>query len=510
MTDNSESSRSIGAAKPRKLGATPILLVCFLAFLITLLLYSPGYMSYDSLAQLKQARNLNFTDNHPPIMAVIWAGMDRICSGQFGMLLLQTLLYWCGLAVFFIYLRGWLWLRVLAVLLVGFYPPIFGMVGTVWKDLLMLGSLTLAVGMMVRFERQKGVLVGLGIIVLLFVATAARHNSVVAIPPLVFWLAHSFRFVHAKRRRWTILRAGAFALAVTGVTHVSAGAFADLLVKQSSHHWQCVAMYDIVGISAKADQMLVPEDAAFLTRPATLDDIKGRYDPMWSNILWQGWTSEDGIKHEPLFRKGLDAEGLSALKELWVDSLLNHPIAYLQHRWDAFAYLLGVGNSRLYSPFYYSRIRSNDLGLTFQVSWANQKLYDGLIWLCGTKVYRIWVYVLLLFVFSGVSLWSYMKTGRSLLLALSFSGLLYMLAYFPTVPSAHFRYSLWGLMMVVLWVGAGLCQLTARSSDPPAVRPVLPKAAERPEPHSSEVSLPPPLASSEDARSGDVLDSRES
>src|SRR4051812_33360500 len=50
----------------------------------------PGLMSIDSFDQLGEARAWFFTDSHPPAMAALWGLVDRIVSGPFGMLALQT------------------------------------------------------------------------------------------------------------------------------------------------------------------------------------------------------------------------------------------------------------------------------------------------------------------------------------------------------------------------------------------------------------------------------------
>ena len=116
----------------RSSALSPLLVACRLGICITLLLYSPGYMSRDSLDQLKQARSGVLRDNHPPVVAVIWSILDRISSGLFGMLLLQTILHWSGLAVFFACVDGRTWGATVCLLVLGFFPPIFAFDGTIW------------------------------------------------------------------------------------------------------------------------------------------------------------------------------------------------------------------------------------------------------------------------------------------------------------------------------------------------------------------------------------------
>ena len=58
----------------------------------------PGIMSNDSVAMLEQARSLAFTDWHPPVMALLWAPLDRLAPGPGLMLIAQATLYALGMA----------------------------------------------------------------------------------------------------------------------------------------------------------------------------------------------------------------------------------------------------------------------------------------------------------------------------------------------------------------------------------------------------------------------------
>src|SRR5580704_13911273 len=49
----------------------------------------PGYMSYDSVHQLAQARDGALGDWHPPAMAALWRLVEIVIAGPLGMVLLQ-------------------------------------------------------------------------------------------------------------------------------------------------------------------------------------------------------------------------------------------------------------------------------------------------------------------------------------------------------------------------------------------------------------------------------------
>ena len=67
-------------------------------FAVSLALFWPGYVAYDSLAQYAQATSGHYEDWHPPIMARLWSLFgDR---GPAPMLAVQLGAYWLGLGLF--------------------------------------------------------------------------------------------------------------------------------------------------------------------------------------------------------------------------------------------------------------------------------------------------------------------------------------------------------------------------------------------------------------------------
>src|SRR5690606_8819704 len=101
----------------------------------------------DSIASLRQARTLEFTSWHPPIMALIWIPLDRIVEGPGLMLLSQAILYavaatkLCVEAFPGLMRKFTPWLLVPAFAL---FPPVMALMGMIWKDVWMSSLLLLA------------------------------------------------------------------------------------------------------------------------------------------------------------------------------------------------------------------------------------------------------------------------------------------------------------------------------------------------------------------------------
>ncbi len=454
-------------------GVKPILIVCFVGLCLTLLVYSPGYMSWDSLDQLQQARTGVFKDNHPPLMAAIWSIVDPVCAGPFGMLLLQTTMFWGGLALIFLHIRGPVFLRVLSIIVIGFYPPLFGLIGTLWKDLLMISSLLMTVGLLMRMERHRGVLSWLALVLFIMAACGFRHNAIVALPPLLVWLAHSFSFVRRKKRWPTFYRAFAIACIASLVVYFANSFVSKRLTSVNSNLWQGLAVFDIAGISVHSNEMLFPDDLHLLRHKATINDLTRVFRPGHAGRLYREWKdrSKEGTNR---FRNIQDKEALSRLSTLWKRSILQHPGSYLKTRWGVFSHVIGWADTPIDTPIYglYGpRIVENDLGLVFHPSRLNETITRWLTSISKTHVYRVWVYLVALFVFAAIGTFMYVRSGDPIPLALSSSGLLYVLEYFFFVASSNFRYSLWAILATLICAAYLLCKAVVHFQDRRITKP---------------------------------------
>ena len=100
----------------------------------------PGYLAYDSLDQLRQARAGVRTDWHPPLMSALWGVLDRIVAGPLLMLVLQCSLFLGGLYV--LLRRRVIAKRAFVLTLVLFAtPPVLTMMAVILKDCLLAGAL---------------------------------------------------------------------------------------------------------------------------------------------------------------------------------------------------------------------------------------------------------------------------------------------------------------------------------------------------------------------------------
>src|SRR5512147_1784246 len=99
----------------------------------------PGFMSYDSVYQLSQARCLEpMTEWHPPMMGVIWRYLDMLIAGPFLMLVLQSVLFLIGLSKLLGHVMSRRAAAITAVIVL-LLPQNIIVMAVIWKDSQMAG-----------------------------------------------------------------------------------------------------------------------------------------------------------------------------------------------------------------------------------------------------------------------------------------------------------------------------------------------------------------------------------
>src|SRR5213075_2476892 len=123
-----------------------------LGWLVMMLYAYPGYMSFDSIWQLSEARSGVLGDAHPPAMSALWGAIDSVIPGPFGMLVIQTVCFLCGA---YLVLRRVMAPRAAAVCacVLMLLPPVAAVMGVIWKDGQMAGYLLVGLGLVASPRR---------------------------------------------------------------------------------------------------------------------------------------------------------------------------------------------------------------------------------------------------------------------------------------------------------------------------------------------------------------------
>lgn len=390
-----------------------------------LLVAYPGFTSPDSISQLTEARRGVYSDWHPPFMAFVWRYLDMLWSGTFLMLVLQSTTFLLG--AYALLARTMVPKRAAVVAVcVLLFPPIFTPMAVIWKDSQMAGYVLAGTAALIS-PRLGWKLVGC---VLLFVATAVRHNALAATLPIVFFLFTC--------RGWAGWRRY-LAATVVWAAITSTASFANKkLTTLPDYPWHnSVAYFDIAGTAlfshelddAKLREMLDGVPLAIQTGIAKR--LRYLYAP---DAWWQLSHGEERVFELPR------RDQLAGIPRAWKRLVTTYPRAFLYHRLLVFRELIGLARPPP-APVWYGQPAVTPSSTPMQYAW-----FSTLDALGGTPLFRVFIYLAVSFALLALC-------RARLPLALLASGLTIELSLLAAAPSSDYRYSHW---MIVTTVVAGI------------------------------------------------------
>jgi hypothetical protein len=424
--------------------------VGLVACVATVLAFAPGYMSVDSVVQLGQARSLDFWDQHPIVMALIWRYLDKAVPGPIGMLVLENLLYWLGLSAICGSLRWPLWLRALAIPLIGFFPPVFCIAGAIWKDMLMQGAFLSAVGCFIGFEawRRRGLVV-LGTLLTLL-GLMVRHNGIGAAVPILALPLLGTALARRVREPFRLPAVGAASLVACAlcllITIKATAPFAH-----RSNLVQLTTAFDLVGISLQRGALAFDEGSPSLPHGTNLKELRQAFSLQNSMTLFR--CHRKGCR--PALVRLDEPADIAGLNRNWARAVRAYPGAYLRHRYAVFREASGLSGRPAVIAY---RTPNNPLAREFPVRPFSRSLLDWFTNMRGTLWFGAWIYHAAGLLALVASLVFYARTRSALPFAFASSGLLFTLSVFVGSGGADNRYSVWPELCAIL-----ACVLLAQS-----------------------------------------------
>jgi len=408
-----------------------------LLMLLNIAVCFPGKMMNDSVNQYAEAVSGRFTDWHPPVMAWLWSVLRHLHDGPAPLLVLHLVTFWAGVGLIADAARR-LGHRRAAVLIVlaGAFPPFIFMNANVIKDVGMAASLLAGIGI-VFWWRSQARRMPLTVIMLAAALFAygllVRTNAVFAIGPLLVYALAPARWLRT-------FRLGVAACVVAGVAvPVSHQVNRVLFDPAPREAVNSLLLYDIIGVAAHTG------DTALVEPRATLDlyDLRQCYTPFWWDSF-SSWGPCGALVRRPDADRAAYGNGLAAQ---WLDTVREHPLAYLQHRLKHF-------NSELFFavPLKHLRLTPEYRGdnprfepyemfspanVRFDIVRKNPAVWP-VTWL-------VWGAVLLVFLARRT------PTPAVLLArALVMSALAYSAAYFVIGVATDFRYHYWSMLATMI------------------------------------------------------------
>jgi hypothetical protein len=396
----------------------------------------PGYMSYDSVWQLQQARKIEpLSEWHPPLMAFLWRWTDSIVSGPFPMLVIQSTAFLLGAAAL---LRRVMSPRAAALTAVAVLlaPPNLVVLAVVWKDCQMAGFLIASIAALLsprRWVRVCGYF-------FVFLATGVRYNAAAATLPIVLGL-FAWGSALPRLRRYAI--ATALWLGITAAAVVASA----LLIEKRTHPWEIGSTtVDIVGTLRFTDEVT---DADLLRWTPGVPWT--HTDKLWSRIRTSYHPANQWLDltqgERKLIEHPSNDEQLAALAAAWKTIVLAHPLAFLRHRISLF--LAQLENRTGGAGGFWVGFTPTD--------WTEDSLEHRAR---RSPVQKLWIKWHIKFdAWFGLRVWAYFVLGLCLLpmcrrdrvtFVVQSSGIMYQLGLLMVAPAIDYRYSHWMVVATIV------------------------------------------------------------
>jgi hypothetical protein len=404
-----------------------------LGIVLNFAIFSPGFMSEDSIYQYLQAREQIFSDSHPPLMSILWSYFFIFPNPIPLFLLFQLSILWSAIGISF-YLdsknsvnRNQIYL----VFLLPVLPQIASISGVLWKDVQMAYSLLLSV-VLIRYSETKvsssfKIFLNLSIIVLLVYAINIRVNAVFAVFPILYYLLS--RNVINKHKFYLFFASG---LILVSFYIFSSFAISKMYNVQKANTLNAYFIDDLFQYSMKKQVSLIPDVPLSLINTCNSQVIAN------SDKILKIFCILNNSQFE------YSSIPTSNLLSTWSHEIYSDPIYYLNYRFNVFKNFL---SSPLREPWYFwhpIRISANDLGLVFKdrpITFFFEKyIYIGAENFKYLFQPYFWLLVLMYLLFENFRKKHKIYTlEKSILHSCTF----YFASYLPVVAAPDYRYIYW-------------------------------------------------------------------
>jgi hypothetical protein len=300
----------------------------------------PGHLSYDSAVQLVEGRTGGYSFWHPAVMSWLLGIFDAVLTGTGLFVLFDAALVFGALALALSVPKRASWTSAVVAAFCVLTPQFLLYSGIVWKDVLFTGAAAFGFLLIaLAADRWGNLKVRITVIVtaLLFLALGAlaRQNGAVALPPAAFALG------------WIARKQEARAPVLSGILYGAGSLSAMLLVcgcawlaLETRHagqsgpagQFRLLQTYDLAG-ALHADPGLaldrLHDDDPWLEHLMRTDAAR-LYTPERNDTL-AGATS---------LQRALIRTDEATVPAQWRDVVRQHPLLYLNVRWEAFRWVL--------------------------------------------------------------------------------------------------------------------------------------------------------------------------
>lgn len=400
-------------------------------FGLTLLIFYPGVMTYDAKFVYEDIAKGTLGDWQSPVMVWLWGLIDPIAPGAASMFLLIVVTYWLGFGVLSLVLASRGKAGALLLPLLAMTPPALAFAGIIWRDVLLATCWLLAATVVFAASEQRSPirLTGQALaLALLILGVLLRPNALLAAPILAAYIVWLSR---VSLRRTAIL----YVPAVIGLFGIVQLVYYGMLDAKRQHPLQTIMIFDLGGISHFTKENQFPVDWSASENAMLLNTC---YQPTLWDIYWR-LAPCDFVMRKIEREKGLF--GTSAISRAWLQAILHHPVAYLQHR-SAFSWnFLAARNLAMWTA---------DVEHPERNVFADRVAFNAMVsaqdMLKPTPFLRAGFWLLACILVCGVSWRRSAPREAAFALGVCGSAVVYVLSFYAVGVASDFRYAYWAVL----------------------------------------------------------------
>lgn len=423
------------------------LVVFVVVFFAGILSFFPGAMTWDSLDQLRQAREGQYSNWQPPIMAILWSQFLALPHGEGGMLIFHLFCLYSSCLLFFFWAKARPYKASFLFLLMPILPWVINFEFTVWKDVGLAFSWLLAIALVITCKPRAPFAQCLLILVvfsLFLYGLLVRSNALFAAFALLPFLILCFY-------KSSVIKAiiiSIFTVVLLFFTVPKAVIWGFDVTPQNNLSY--IMLDDVVALRKDNDSFFSKEEVVQIEQC----DIRKKNKVGVAFCLGEKF----------LFVKD---QGYQQLKSEWLQRIQAEPFKYVKYRLSAFASLL---RSPVVAPYYPAEFRVRQAPYLHESPVVERnKLAESLgLYVHVVKdkisfVYKPYFWMLMTVGLAFV-LFRLRRFSPFPLYLLPVSGLMYLLAYILTTPFPDFRYVYWTCIIATLSIIMVLCLWQERAS----------------------------------------------
>jgi hypothetical protein len=383
--------------------------------------FAPGLMNADTLSQIGEMDFGDFTNRHAPLLMALWKPLYELGVGPSAVLAAQVTAF--VVAAFILLRTVFRPLPAAAIVAaISFWPPVFGMLGTLGRDTWFAVLLLLSFAFIVRATQSGWPARGRWLaaaLVVLWPTLAARQNAATAVV-LACALIAALALPHLANRggpwralvrtpRRSILAAIVAGAALTAALLGTQWAAARAIGVRDVSPEQYLFIYDIAALSDREGENLFPPDV-LPDQSMTVIDEHWSVDNMLPFVL--------GPPPGPPLITPLLPEDVDSLRDGWLDAVRDDPGGYLLARGALLGRQVSVtGPSRnvYYPGIDRGVLNPREYSISFPDTYVVAADYLNLFSdqeQDGGALYTVWAYLLL----AGAAALVLMRRGRPLAL----------------------------------------------------------------------------------------------